>query len=66
MMQFMAQQLLGLLLVLAFPQLALWLPQLMRNSAGVAALMRGRVRCSMLALARGALAARLTARRGDP
>jgi TRAP-type mannitol/chloroaromatic compound transport system permease large subunit len=31
MMQFMVLQIVGLLLVLAFPQLALWLPQLMRN-----------------------------------
>ena len=31
MMQFMVLQVIGLLLVLFFPQLALWLPQLMRN-----------------------------------
>ncbi|HWD15996.1 MAG TPA: TRAP transporter large permease subunit, partial [Casimicrobiaceae bacterium] len=31
MMQFMVLQIIGLLLVLAFPQIALWLPQLMRN-----------------------------------
>jgi TRAP-type mannitol/chloroaromatic compound transport system permease large subunit len=31
MMQFMVLQIVGLLLVLAFPQLALLLPQLMRN-----------------------------------
>jgi TRAP-type mannitol/chloroaromatic compound transport system permease large subunit len=31
MMQFMVLQIVGLLLVLVFPQLALWLPQLMRN-----------------------------------
>ena len=31
MMQFMLLQVIGLLLVLFFPQLALWLPQLMRN-----------------------------------
>jgi TRAP-type mannitol/chloroaromatic compound transport system permease large subunit len=31
MMQFMALQVIGLLIVLFFPQLALWLPQIMRN-----------------------------------
>ena len=31
MMQFMVLQIIGLLLVLAFPQIALWLPQLMRG-----------------------------------
>jgi tripartite ATP-independent transporter DctM subunit len=31
MMQFMVMQIIGLLLVLVFPQLALWLPQLMRD-----------------------------------
>ena len=31
MMQFMVLQVIGLLLVLFFPQLALWLPALMRN-----------------------------------
>ena len=31
MMQFMVLQIVGLLLVLFFPQLALWLPELMRN-----------------------------------
>jgi TRAP-type mannitol/chloroaromatic compound transport system permease large subunit len=30
-MGFMVLQIVGLLLVLVFPQLALWLPQLMRN-----------------------------------
>jgi len=31
MMQFMALQIIGLLLILFFPQLALWLPTLLRD-----------------------------------
>ena len=43
MMQFMVLQIIGLLLVLFFPQLALWLPELMRNQENAMAASNRRV-----------------------